>query len=88
MMIGTTSRRDREHPRDVVARGPGAERDVEQDDVVGALRRGVERGFAVRNGRHAVALALEGTRQHLPQRAVVVDEKDVQRGGRLHGRRG
>ena len=63
-----------------VARRPGAQRDVEQDDVEGAVLGGVERGLAVRNRRHAVALALERAREHLPQRAVVVDEQDVQRG--------
>ena len=64
------------------------ERDVEQDDVERALLGGLERGLAVADGGHAMALALEGTRQHLPQRAVVVDQQNVQSTTRLHVPRG
>ena len=62
----------------------GAERDVEQHDVERALGGGVERGLAVGHGGHAVALALEGAREHVAQRLVVVDQQDVERRGRLH----
>ena len=53
----------------------------------GPLGGGVERGLAVGDGRDAVSLALERAREHLAQRVVVVDEEDVQRGGREHARR-
>ena len=79
MMIGTTSRRRAQHARHVVAGRAGAERDVEQHDVVRPLGRRVERGLAVGDRGDAVALALERAREHLAQRVVVVDEQDVER---------
>ena len=57
-----------------------------QHDVVGALRGGVQRRRAVRDGGHAMALALEGAREHVSQRLVVVDNQDVQRRRGLHAR--
>ena len=69
-------------------RSADAERDVEQDDVERALRRGVQRRLAVSDRGHVVPLAFEGTRQHLPQRAVVVDQQNVQSTTRLHVSRG
>ena len=79
MMIGTTSRRERSIRATSWPVGPGAERDVEQHDVERPLRGGLERGLAVGDRGHAVALALERARQHLAQRVVVVDEQDLQR---------
>jgi hypothetical protein len=67
-----------------VAGRPGAQRDVEQDDVVGALGGGVQRGLAVGDGGDLVTLALERARQHLAQRVVVVDEQDLERCGGQH----
>jgi hypothetical protein len=75
-------------PSDVVTGRARAERDVEQNHVVRALGGGVERRVAVADGGHAMALTLEGARQHLPQGAVVIDQQDVQSAARLHGRRG
>ena len=73
-----------QQPRDVVAGRALAERDVEQHDVEGLVAGGLQRGVAVGDGGHAVALALEGAGEHVAQRAVVVDEQDVQRRGGLH----
>jgi hypothetical protein len=67
-----------------VAGGALAERDVEQDDVVGLVAGGLQRGVAVGHGGHAVALALERAGEHVAQRAVVVDQQDVQRRDGLH----
>ena len=77
-MIGTTALRP------VVAGGPRPQRDVEQDHVEVALRRLRDRLLAVGHRRHAVALALEGAREHLAQRLVVVDDEDVECRGGLH----
>jgi hypothetical protein len=68
-----------------VAGGAGAERDVEQHDVVRPPGRRLERRVAVRHRGHAVALALEGAGEHVPQWLVVIDQQDVQRRRRLHG---
>ncbi len=87
MMIGTTSRRERSMRATSCPVGPGAERDVEQDDVVGPLGGRLERGLAVGDGRHVMALALERARQHLPQRVVVVDEQDLEGRGGEHAER-
>ena len=72
---------------DVVAGGAGAEGDVEQHDVEVLLGGARERLVAVGDGGHPVALALEGAREHVAQRRVVVDDQDVQRGDALHSRR-
>ena len=88
MMIGTTSRRERSIRATSCPVGPGAERDVEQHDVERPLGRGLQRRLAVGDRGHAVPLALERARQHLPQRVVVVDEQDVQRGRRQHAEAG
>ena len=50
----------------------------------GPLGGRLERRLAVGDRRHAVALALERARQHLPQRVVVVDEQDLEGRGREH----
>jgi hypothetical protein len=71
-----------------VAGRPGAERDVEQHDVVRPVRGGLQRHLPVRHRGHAMALALERPGQHLAQRTVVVDEQDVERRGGLHGAEG
>ena len=87
-MIGTTSRRERSMRATSWPVGPGAERDVEQHDVVRARGGGLERGLAVGDGGHAVALALERAREHLAQRVVVVDQQDLERRRGEHAGRG
>jgi hypothetical protein len=52
---------------------PRAEGDVEQHDVEVVLGRLRDGSLAVGHGRHAVALALEGTGEHRAQGLVVVD---------------
>ena len=64
---------------DVVAVGPGPERDVEQDDVEVLAAGELDRGVAVGDGLDAVALAREGVRQRVAQRALVVDDEDRER---------
>src|SRR3954462_6993314 len=71
---------------DVVAGRTGPERDVEEHDVEVLLGRPGERRVPVGHGGHAMALALEGPREHVAQRLVVVDNEDVERRGGLHAR--
>ena len=73
-----------QQPRHVVAGRALAERDVEQHDVERLVAGRLERGVAVGDGGHAMALALEGAGEHVAQRTVVVDQQDVQRRGGLH----
>jgi hypothetical protein len=67
-----------------VARRALAQRDVEQHDVEGLVGGRLQRRLAVAHRRDAMALALEGAAQHVAQRAVVVDEQDLQRLYGLH----
>jgi len=88
------ARREHDHRYDVaprpqlaahgVAVRAGAERDVEQDDVGVVGRRTVERRARVGDRQDAVALALEGSAQHVAQRRLVVHYEDIQRGGLAH----
>ena len=64
---------------DVVAVRARPERDVEQDDVEVLAAGELDRGVAVGDGLDAVALAREGVRQRVAQRALVVDDEDRER---------
>src|SRR4051812_7466211 len=68
-----------ERAGDVVAGGPGAQGDVEQDDIEVLLSGACERLLPVGHGGHAMSLALEGAREHVAERLVVVDDEDVER---------
>ena len=57
---------------------------VEQDHVGVIGRRAIEGGASIGDGEHAVALAFEGTTEHLAQRRFVVHYEDVQWGGLAH----
>ena len=80
MMIGTTLRRAAQRAADLVAVGSGAECDVEQHDVEVVGAGAVDRGAAVGDGDHPMALARERAREHLAQVGLVVDDEDAQRG--------
>ena len=67
---------------DVVAVGAGAERDVEQHDVEVLAAGELDRRVAVGDRLDAVALAGEGVRQRVAQRALVVDDEDRERWAR------
>ena len=80
MMIGTTLRRAAQRAAHLVAVGPGAERDVEQDDVEVVGAGAVDRRAPVGDRHHPVPLARERAGQHLAQVGLVVDDEDAERG--------
>ncbi len=71
---------------DVIAVGPGAERDVEQDHVELLAAGALDRLGAVGDRLDGVALLGEGACQRVAQRGLVVDDEDVHRSGCVHRR--
>jgi hypothetical protein len=66
-------------PAHLVAVGPRAERDIEQDDVELVGARAVDRRAPVGDRHHPVAFAGERPHQHLAQVRLVVDNEDAER---------